>query len=156
SPPRTDRHQLSASCARPHGDLNPFPTRRSSDVIVDDITAPTPDVANLPNVTGECSATATAPTATDNCSGVITGTTSDPLTYNTQGTYTITWTYDDGNGNTSTQTQNVIITDTTTPVANCQNYTVTLDATGNATINTSQIDNGSSDNCGIQSLSLNN
>ena len=42
---------------------------------------------------------ATAPTATDACAGTITGTTSDPLTYSTQGTFTITWVFNDGNGN---------------------------------------------------------
>ncbi|WP_229791267.1 HYR domain-containing protein [Winogradskyella epiphytica] len=85
-------------------------------VIVDDTSVPVPDVATLPDVTGECDATVTAPTATDNCSGTITATTTDPLTYNAQGTYTIHWTYDDGNGNISTQTQNIIIDDKTPPV----------------------------------------
>ena len=44
------------------------------------------------------------------------GTTNDPLTYTDQGTYTITWTYDDGNGNVLTQTQSVVIEDTIDPV----------------------------------------
>jgi hypothetical protein len=57
-----------------------------------------------------------APTATDNCVGSITGTTGDPLVYTVQGTYTITWSYDDGNGNTSTQNQTVIVDDLTAPV----------------------------------------
>ncbi len=156
SDPLTYNAQGTYTITWTYDDGNGNTSTQTQTVIVDDVTAPVPDVATLPDVTGECSATATAPTATDNCSGVITGTTSDPLTYNSQGTYTITWTYDDGNGNTSTQTQNVIITDTTTPVANCQNYTVTLDASGNATITTADIDNGSTDNCGIQSMSLNN
>ena len=60
-------------------------------VIVDDITPPVADVDPLPNATGECSVTvSTAPTATDNCVGSVTGTTTDPLTYTAQGTYTIT------------------------------------------------------------------
>ena len=58
-----------------------------------------------------------APTALDNCGGVITGTTTDPLSYNTQGTHVITWTFDDGNGNVTTETQNVVINDVTAPVA---------------------------------------
>ncbi|WP_242132459.1 HYR domain-containing protein, partial [Aestuariivivens marinum] len=41
-----------------------------------------PVTPSLADVTGECSATATAPTTTDACAGTITGTTSDPLTYN--------------------------------------------------------------------------
>ena len=83
--------------------------------VVDD-TAPVPDVANLPDATGECSVTLTAPTATDNCAGSITATTTDPTTYTTQGSFSVTWTYDDGNGNTSQQTQNVIVDDVTDPV----------------------------------------
>ena len=85
-------------------------------VIVDDTTAPVPAVTELPEISGQCAVTVTAPTANDACAGTITGTTSDPLTYDAQGTYTITWTYDDGNGNTSTQTQTVIVDDTTAPV----------------------------------------
>jgi hypothetical protein len=87
-------------------------------VIVHDITAPVPVVASLPNVTGQCSAAVTAPTANDNCAGVITGITSDPLTYNSEGTYTIHWTYNDGHGNSSSQNQTVIVHDATAPVAN--------------------------------------
>ncbi len=85
-------------------------------VTVKDNTAPVPDVAPLADVTGQCSATiAAAPTATDNCAGQLTGTTTDALTYTTQGTHVVTWTYDDGNGNTFTQTQNVVVKDTTKP-----------------------------------------
>jgi gliding motility-associated-like protein len=84
-------------------------------VTVDDITAPVPPV--LADVLAECSATVTViPTAIDNCVGIVNGTTSDPLTYTTQGTYVITWSFDDGNGNISTTTQNVIINDITSPV----------------------------------------
>ena len=73
----------------------------------------------LADVTGECSAIVTAPTTEDACAGTITGTTFYPLTYNTQGTHVIAWTYDDGNGNTSTQTQNVVINDVTNPIITC-------------------------------------
>ncbi len=86
-------------------------------VIVQDTTLPVPDVETLPNVEGECSAEITEiPTATDNCTeGPIIGTTDDPLSYTEVGTYTVTWTYDDGNGNTITQTQTVIVEDTIPP-----------------------------------------
>lgn len=91
---------------------------QTQDVIIHDMTAPVADVASLPTVTGECSATiATAPTATDNCAGTITGTTADALTYNTQGTHVIHWTFDDGNGNTTSANQNVIVRDVTAPAA---------------------------------------
>jgi methionine-rich copper-binding protein CopC len=97
-------------------DNNGHSVTAQQNVIVDDNTAPvTPTLADL---TGECSVTATVPTTTDNCAGTVTGTTTDPTEYTTQGTYTINWTFADGNGNTSTQTQNVIIEDVTAPVAN--------------------------------------
>src|SRR5207245_1961395 len=55
------------------------------------------------------------PKATDNCAGIVTGTTSDPLVYNTQGTFTVHWTFNDGNGNSSTANQTVIVKDMTPP-----------------------------------------
>ncbi|MGY0392706.1 LamG-like jellyroll fold domain-containing protein [Bizionia sp. KMM 8389] len=97
----------------------------NQNVIIDDTTLP--DIPTLDDVTGQCSATATVPTTTDNCGATITGTTSDPLTYNTQGTHVITWTFDDGNGNTSTQTQNVVIDDNTAPI-------ITLNGSANMTV----------------------
>ena len=59
----------------------------------------------------------TAPTATDNCSGSITGTTTTAFPITAQGVTEVTWTYVDTEGNISTQTQNVVIEDTTAPVA---------------------------------------
>ncbi|MEN8157589.1 MAG: hypothetical protein ABFS10_11620, partial [Bacteroidota bacterium] len=44
--------------------------------------------------------------------------------------------------------------DAIAPIAACQDVTVQLDATGNATIAVIDIDNGSSDNCGIASMTL--
>ncbi|MFM9007728.1 MAG: HYR domain-containing protein, partial [Bacteroidota bacterium] len=121
-------------------------------VIVDDVTAPA--APTIADATGECSVTVTAPTATDNCTGSVTGTTADPLSYSTQGTYTITWTFNDGNGNSSTATQTVIVDDMTAPVAACKNATIYLNAAGQASLSVANIDNGSSDNCGISSSSL--
>ncbi|MFL9829222.1 PKD-like domain-containing protein, partial [Flavobacterium sp. ST-87] len=89
-------------------------TSAPSTVNVEDVTKPVKPI--LADVTGECTATATAPTTTDNCAGTITATTTDALTYTTQGTHVITWTFDDGNGNTQTATQNVIVKDVTKPV----------------------------------------
>jgi hypothetical protein len=75
-----------------------------------DVTAPVADVTNLPAITNYCAVLTSEiaiPTATDNCNGTITATTTNPLEYTTEGTYTITWNYDDGNGNTSSQTQTI-------------------------------------------------
>ncbi|MFD2162216.1 fibronectin type III domain-containing protein [Paradesertivirga mongoliensis] len=82
---------------------------------ISDATKPVPDIAELPQVNGECSVTVTAPTATDACAGKLTASTNHPLTYNQQGTYTITWTFDDGNGNTTTQNQSVVVKDVSAP-----------------------------------------
>jgi hypothetical protein len=82
-------------------------------VTIDDVTAPaTPVLAAL---TDDCSVTAVAPTTTDNCAGTIVGTTSDPLTYTAQGSYTINWTFDDGNGNSIVVPQTVTIDDVSAP-----------------------------------------
>lgn len=75
----------------------------ASTVKVSDTEKPAKPV--LADITAECSATVTAPTTADNCAGTITGTTSDPLSYSTQGAYTINWSFDDGNGNIETATQ---------------------------------------------------
>ncbi|MBL4705376.1 MAG: SBBP repeat-containing protein, partial [Flavobacteriales bacterium] len=80
-------------------------------------TTHTPDVASLPDVTGQCSvAIPTAPTANNGCGTTFIGTTTTTFPIMAQGTTTVTWIYDDGNGNTSTQTQDVVITDATAPL----------------------------------------
>src|SRR2546425_1047448 len=66
----------------------------------------------------------------------------------------VTLTVTDNNGNTQTCTATVTVQDQVIPVALCQDITVQLDATGHVTISPAQIDNGSSDACGIASLSL--
>jgi|GEM_PF-3643882 len=85
------------------------------EVIAKDEKAPLPAQAQLPVMRGECSVTVQPPVATDNCAGLVTGSTSDPLTYTTQGAFTITWTFSDGNGNSTTQTQQVVVQDQTPP-----------------------------------------
>src|SRR5207249_1556597 len=55
---------------------------------------------------------------------------------------------------TATCSFTVTIVDQMAPVAVCQNLTIQLDNTGHATITPAQINNGSSDACGIAGLSL--
>ena len=71
----------------------------------------------------------------------------------TDGT-TITWTVTDVNGNFGQCTFTMTVEDTQNPVASCQGMTVQLDASGMASITPGDIDNGSTDNCGITNLSL--
>src|SRR5439155_508187 len=70
------------------------------------------------------------------------------------GTNAITLTVTDVNGNSATCTATVTVIDSVAPVAVARDLTVQLDATGHATITPAQINNGSSDACGIASLSL--
>jgi len=84
----------------------------SQHVIIDDTTAPVPNLATLPAVQGNCPYTLTPPVASDNCAGNLTGAT-DSLVFTVGGSYTITWRYDDGHGNTATQTQQLTVDCTT-------------------------------------------
>ncbi len=94
-------------------------TVQTQRVIIADTMGPVPNVSSLPDIVAQCSTNVTsAPTATDNCVGTVTGTTSDPTTFNTQGTNFIRWTYSDGHGNSTIQTQRVILAVTTPPVPN--------------------------------------
>ena len=54
-------------------------------------------------------------------------------------------------GNSSSCTAVVTVEDNTPPIAVCQSLTVQLDAAGNASITPAQVNNGSSDACGIAS-----
>jgi hypothetical protein len=77
-------------------------------ITIPDVTAPVPNVASLPEIASYCSVLSSQipiPTATDNCAGIINGTTSNLLNYTAEGSYTITWSFNDGNGNISTQNQ---------------------------------------------------
>uniref|UniRef100_UPI0035664C44 beta strand repeat-containing protein n=1 Tax=Lutibacter sp. TaxID=1925666 RepID=UPI0035664C44 len=60
----------------------------------------------------------------------------------------------DVNGNSNTATAIVTVEDTVKPTVNTQNITVQLNENGVASITTSQIDNLSTDNCSIESYSL--
>ena len=70
------------------------------------------------------------------------------------GSNTVTLSVTDQSGNTGTQTATVTVEDAINPVAISQDITVQLDANGNATIVADDIDNNSSDNCAIDSKSL--
>lgn len=98
---------------------------QTQNVIIDDTTAPSPDIATLPDVTGDCDVTSLVPpTASDNCGSVLIANDAVlPITI--EGTTIVTWTYDDGNGNTATQTQNIVLS----PIASlsCQNITAAND-----------------------------
>ncbi|SKB77215.1 HYR domain-containing protein [Salegentibacter holothuriorum] len=67
---------------------------------------------------------------------------------------TVTLTVLDVNGNESSATATVIVEDNIDPLVETQSITVQLDANGVASITPADIDNGSSDNCDIDTMSL--
>jgi hypothetical protein len=69
------------------------------------------------------------------------------------GTTTTTLIASDHSSNVTPCSFTVTVIDSTPPVAVCQNDTVTLDQQGNATLAPQDIDGGSSDHCGITTLS---
>jgi len=137
------------------------------DIVVVDDEAPVVTPGTCPNDisvgagAGICGAviTYTPPTFDDNCDGAgLPGTLVAGLasgeTFPVE-TTTVTYEYTDAAGNgPATCTFDVTVTDDVDPVAVCQDITVQLDASGIATITPDDVDNGSSDNCGIDNLSL--
>ncbi|RLD24224.1 MAG: hypothetical protein DRI54_06370, partial [Bacteroidetes bacterium] len=67
---------------------------------------------------------------------------------------TVTLTVTDQDGNSSTCNSDITIADLLPPAMVCQDISVNLDASGNATITPAMIDNGSADNCTATTLSL--
>ncbi|RKS21851.1 gliding motility-associated-like protein [Flavobacterium endophyticum] len=68
------------------------------------------------------------------------------------GTSTVTLTVTDGDGSTATRTFNVTFNDTVNPTAIAQNVTVYLGTNGQGSTTAAAINNGSSDNCGIATI----
>jgi gliding motility-associated-like protein len=130
---------------------------RTQIVTVVDATAPV--FGPLPTITvspgNNCIAVFTIPNpvVTDNCTSVVTLTNNAPTggIYPT-GTTIVRWTATDTAGNTTIAFQQVVVADTTPPVIVSQNITVALDANGQAVITAAALNNGSTDNCGIRSI----
>lgn len=69
------------------------------------------------------------------------------------GTTTVTWTATDACGNSASRTQQVIVTDNELPVVKTQPVSIAL-VNGQATVTAQAINNGSTDNCGIASMTI--
>jgi hypothetical protein len=93
----------------------------------------------------------TAPLATDNCSVVSVVVSPASLV---SGANTVTWTVTDGSGLTATSTQTVTVVDKVAPVVVTKNMTIQLNAAGTASIVVADVNNGSTDNCGISLVEL--
>ena len=122
--------------------------KQTQDVMLEDMTAPVPDLLELEAIVESCEAiNIEAPTATDNCGGTITGTTLDPISYVEEGEFMILWEFNDGNGNIIPQEQWVTVKDHTAPLVSAQDLTVTVDQDEPAVITPGQVNDASSDNC---------
>ncbi|WP_141384574.1 LamG-like jellyroll fold domain-containing protein, partial [Flavobacterium flevense] len=94
-------------------------------------------------------------TASDNCDTNLTITqTPAPGTLITAATTVVTLTATDDANRTNSCTFKVSAIDNIAPTAVCKNYTAILSSNGTVTISGLNLDNGSSDNCGIASITV--
>jgi hypothetical protein len=132
----------------------------TANVTVEDTIAPNAVCQNITvQLDGNGNASITAADvdagSTDNCGILSIDANPTSFTCANVGNNAVTLTVTDVNNNVSTCTANVTVLDTVPPVAVCQNITVQLDANGNATIAAADINGGSTDNCGILSITAN-
>ncbi|MBI1184551.1 choice-of-anchor A family protein [bacterium] len=92
--------------------------------------------------------------STDNCGIASITVTPSSFDCSKLGANTVTLTVTDNSGNVSTCTSTVTVVDRIEPQVLCMNITVPLNANGTASINYTNIDFGSTDNCGIASRVL--
>ncbi|MEM7035751.1 MAG: HYR domain-containing protein [Bacteroidota bacterium] len=131
----------------------------SSTITVIDSTAPDLTCANITvNADANCEATVVNYNVSgdDECSGApatLNYSIAPGSTFNI-GTTTVTATGADACGNSTSCNFDVTVLDNTAPTALCQNITVQAGAAGATNITAGDIDNGSTDNCGVASLSV--
>ena len=94
--------------------------------------------------------------SSDNCGGLLTLYTDRTLfTCSDIGSpTTVTLTGTDASGNTASCTSTVTVQDTTAPYVSVKTFTLSLQPDGTGTLQPSDVDNGSSDNCGPVTLSV--
>ncbi len=90
--------------------------------------------------------------ATDNCSVASTTLSKTSFDCSNVGQNEVVVTVTDGSGNTTNLSATVTIEDAVFPNVITQNATIQLNASGQATITSTIIDGGSSDNCGLASV----
>ncbi|MFM2136683.1 MAG: hypothetical protein RL021_2083, partial [Bacteroidota bacterium] len=132
-------------------------TSASQVITVQDITAPT---AICKNITVQLDATGNVSIvgadvnngSTDNCSPMTFSVTPSSFTCANVGPNAVVMTATDVTGNSSACSATVTVQDQVAPVAVCKDITIQLNSSGSATILAADINNGSSDACGIASL----
>jgi PKD repeat protein len=130
-----------------------------SNVTVEDNEVPVAVCQNISvNLNGSGNATILASAlnggSTDNCPTFTYSATQTAFNCGDVGANSVTLTVEDPSGNTDDCTATVTVNDVTPPSANCQNFIVVLNGAGSASIVAANINNGSTDNCGIASRVL--
>ena len=127
-------------------------------VTLKDVTAPTALCKNITANLGVSGTVLVLPAAvnngsSDNCAFNLSVT---PNTFNCSniGTNIVTLRSTDAGGNTATCTAMVTVKDMTGPNASCKNPIIFLDNTGHATLTVAQVNNGSTDACGISLMGI--
>lgn len=129
-------------------------------ITVDDNLAPL--VSCPDNITVECTAS-TDPANTGNATATDVCDSSPDITFTDitvagscpqEFTITRTWVATDNCGNSSSCSQTIGVEDTTAPICAAMDITVSLNGSGTITIVGSQVDDGSSDNCGPVTLGV--
>ncbi|WP_423818377.1 gliding motility-associated C-terminal domain-containing protein [Salinimicrobium sp. TIG7-5_MAKvit] len=142
-------------------DINGNSETGTAIVTVEDNVAPVVAIQNITvQLDAEGNATIT-PAMIDNGSADACGISemsldNDTFDCSNVGENTVVLTVEDNNGNKTSSEAIVNVEDNVAPVVAIQNITVQLDAEGNATITPEDIDNGSSDACGISEMTLDN
>ena len=127
-------------------------------VTVKDVTLP---VALCKNITANLGITGTVTVApalvnngsSDNCSFTLSLTPNTFTCFNI-GMNMVTLQVTDVGGNTATCMAKITVKDVTAPTARCKNPTIFLDEAGQASLTIAQVNNGSSDACGISTTSI--
>ncbi len=94
--------------------------------------------------------------STDNCGIASIAINNDTFDCTNVGANLVTLTVTDVNGNSATCEATVTVQDSVVPAIVCQDITVQLDATGSVVITAADVDGGSTDNCGVASIAINN
>ncbi|HEV8508727.1 MAG TPA: choice-of-anchor tandem repeat GloVer-containing protein, partial [Chitinophagaceae bacterium] len=141
-------------------DVNGNSNSKTATVTVQDNIKPTVITQNITlqlNVAGSATINASQINngSFDNCAITVSGYSLSKATFSCSdvGQNTVTLTVTDVNGNSDSKTAIVTVQDNTKPIASCRNITACLGLDGTVAITPLQIDNGSSDACGV-SLSL--
>ena len=140
-------------------DVNGNTNSATATITVLDTVSPTAQTQNITlylDAAGQATTTASAidNNSFDNCG--IASLTIDSTSFDCSeiGANTVTLTATDVNGNTNSATATVTVLDTLSPTVLTQNITLYLDANGQASTTALVIDNGSFDNCSVDTITL--